>query len=40
FQIGTTKFSTHEPHPKNVMDKGAVAGLKEWFVNCVGVDYE
>ncbi|HEC5172381.1 type II toxin-antitoxin system HicA family toxin, partial [Escherichia sp. R-CC3] len=23
-----------------VMDKGAVAGLKEWFVNCVGVDYE
>ncbi|EEU9589979.1 toxin HicA, partial [Escherichia coli] len=24
----------------NVMDKGAVAGLKEWFVNCVGVDYE
>ncbi|HGF4920681.1 TPA: toxin HicA, partial [Escherichia coli] len=20
--------------------KGAVAGLKEWFVNCVGVDYE
>ncbi|MBA1728702.1 toxin HicA, partial [Escherichia coli] len=25
---------------KNVMDKGAVAGLKEWFVNCVGVDYE
>ncbi|MDW3538440.1 toxin HicA, partial [Escherichia coli] len=21
-------------------DKGAVAGLKEWFVNCVGVDYE
>lgn len=40
FQIELTKYSTHEPHPKNVMDKGAVAGLKEWFVNSVGVDYE
>lgn len=40
FQIGTTRYHTHQPHPQNTIDKGALAGLKEWFVNSVGVKYD
>ena len=37
---GTIKNNNGSRRKFHVMDKGAVAGLKEWFVNCVGVDYE
>ena len=41
FSDWNDQISAHMSHiQKSVMDKGAVAGLKEWFVNCVGVDYE
>ncbi|MDE1476283.1 type II toxin-antitoxin system HicA family toxin [Xenorhabdus bovienii] len=33
-------YQTHQPHPGNVMDKGAVNGLREWFENVIGVDYD
>ncbi|SUC36686.1 Uncharacterised protein [Providencia rustigianii] len=33
-------FQTHQPHPGNVMDKGAVSGLREWFENVIGVKYD
>ncbi len=33
-------YLTHQPHPGNVMDKGAVAGLKEWFENNIGVEHD
>ncbi|MTC46649.1 addiction module toxin, HicA family [Providencia sp. wls1922] len=33
-------FQTHEPHPGNVMDKGAISGLSEWFENVIGVKYD
>lgn len=40
FQIGKTKFHTHEPHPQSTIDRGALAGLREWLVNSVRVNYE
>jgi len=40
FILSGTIYLTHQPHPGNEMDKGAVVGLREWFENVVGVDYE
>lgn len=40
FIVSGTIYLTHQPHPGNEMDKGAVSGLREWFENAVGVDYE
>jgi hypothetical protein len=33
-----TVYQTHQPHPGNEMDKGAVNGLREWFENVIGVE--
>ncbi|NHB87568.1 toxin HicA [Photorhabdus tasmaniensis] len=33
-------YQTHQPHPGNVMDKGAVNGLREWFENVIGVEHD
>ncbi|MEQ5111927.1 type II toxin-antitoxin system HicA family toxin [Providencia vermicola] len=33
-------FLTHQPHPGNTMDKGAVNGLREWLENIIGVEYD
>ena len=40
FILSRTIYLTHQPHPGNEMDKGAVAGLREWFESAVGVDYD
>lgn len=40
FVLGNTVYLTHQPHPGNVMDKGAVTGLRSWLENTVGVDYD
>lgn len=40
FVLSGTIYLTHQPHPGNEMDKGAVAGLREWFESSVGVDYD
>lgn len=33
-------YQTHQPHPGNVMDKGAVNGLREWFEYVIGVEHD
>ncbi|OBU03076.1 toxin HicA [Morganella psychrotolerans] len=33
-------YQTHQPHPGNVMDKGAVSGLREWFETIIGVEHD
>ncbi|PHM51575.1 type II toxin-antitoxin system HicA family toxin [Xenorhabdus hominickii] len=40
FVLMGSVYQTHQPHPSNVMDKGAVNGLREWFENVIGVDYD
>lgn len=40
FVLSGSLYLTHKPHPGNVMDKGAVNGLREWLENSVGVEYE
>ncbi|WP_426575455.1 type II toxin-antitoxin system HicA family toxin (plasmid) [Xenorhabdus stockiae] len=40
FVLMGSVYQTHQPHPSNVMDKGAVNGLREWFENIIGVDYD
>lgn len=40
FVLSGTLYLTHQPHPGNEMDKGAVVGLREWLENSVGVNYE
>lgn len=40
FVLSGSLYLTHQPHPGNVMDKGAVNGLREWLENSVGVEYE
>lgn len=31
-------YQTHQPHPGNVMDKGAVNGLRNWLENVIGIE--
>ncbi|EKH8549304.1 type II toxin-antitoxin system HicA family toxin [Salmonella enterica] len=38
FVLMGSVYQTHQPHPGNVMDKGAVNGLREWFENVIGVE--
>lgn len=33
-------YQTHQPHPGNIMDKGAVNGLREWLENMIGVKHD
>lgn len=40
FVLMGSVYQTHQPHPGNVMDKGAVNGLREWFENVIGVEHD
>ncbi|EFB0088298.1 type II toxin-antitoxin system HicA family toxin [Salmonella enterica] len=40
FVLMESVYQTHQPHPGNVMDKGAVNGLREWFENVIGVEHD
>ncbi len=40
FVLSGSLYLTHQPYPGNVMDKGAVNGLREWLEDSVGVEYE
>ncbi|HCH51141.1 MAG TPA: type II toxin-antitoxin system HicA family toxin [Proteus sp.] len=40
FILMGTVYQTHQPHPSNVMDKGSVNGLREWFENVIGVKHD
>ncbi|EHI7917523.1 type II toxin-antitoxin system HicA family toxin [Salmonella enterica] len=40
FVLNGSIYQTHQPHPGNVMDKGAVNGLREWLVNVIGVEHD
>lgn len=40
FILMSSVYQTHQPHPGNVMNKGAVSGLREWFENVIGVAHD
>lgn len=40
FVLQGSLFLTHQPHPANTLDKGAVNGLREWLENTIGVEYD
>ncbi|MCL2899699.1 type II toxin-antitoxin system HicA family toxin [Brenneria tiliae] len=40
FVLMGSVYQTHHPHPGNVMDKGAVNGLRDWFENVIGVEHD
>lgn len=40
FVLQGSLFLTHQPHPGNTLDKGAVNGLREWLENTIGVEYD
>ncbi|MBN6360457.1 type II toxin-antitoxin system HicA family toxin [Providencia huaxiensis] len=40
FVLQSSLFLTHQPHPGNTLDKGAVNGLREWLENTIGVEYD
>ncbi|ECA2558625.1 TPA: type II toxin-antitoxin system HicA family toxin [Salmonella enterica] len=40
FVLNGSVYQAHQPHPKNVMDKGAVNGLCEWLENVIGVEHD
>lgn len=40
FILDGSIYQTHQPYPGNVMDKGAVNGLREWLENVIGVEHD
>lgn len=40
FILDGSIYQTHQPHPGNVMDKGAINGLREWLENVIGVEHD
>ncbi|MGL5384944.1 MAG: type II toxin-antitoxin system HicA family toxin [Enterobacterales bacterium] len=40
FVLMGSVYQTHQPHPGNVMDKGAVNSLREWFEDVIGVEHD